>query len=287
VQFGACLGSVLGLGPLAAAVNAYGYQSSLLAIGFFTLLLAVVYWVVIRNGNSQLLFGFPENHESQWKKLGIVLRESQVWWVAIAGFCCWVPAATFGALWGVPYLMKAYDLSNVQAGWLCSLFWIGVGVGSPFVGWLSDAIQLRKMPFYLCFGLGLIGGLMIVYAPYLSIAWVTLGILLIGFSASIQSLTFGVIKDFLPADRFATASGFVNMAAIIGGAGAQLLFGILLTFHAQTPAEGALPVYDMINYQVAMSLLPLVMVVGLAVTKLAIKETHCRQLPESSVVELL
>lgn len=280
IQFGACIGSILGLAPLAAVINAYGYRTTLWVIGCFTLLLVIVYGTVIRNGRSDVTPPTADHQlMSQWQKLKMLLGHRQIGWIALVGCFCWVSVATFGALWGVPYLMKVFSLSNVQAGWLCSLFWLGVGVGSPLVGGLSDYLRSRKIPCYGCFGLGLLGSLLLVCAPYLPLIMTMIGIVLLGSSASIQSLTFGMIKDVVAADRFATAAGIVNMAAIIGGAVAQLVFGMILSRVAPMDLHSAkiLSSYDTTTYQMAMLLLPLAMLLGLWITRYGIQETRCVQ----------
>lgn len=275
VQFGACVGSIVGLAPLAILVNNYGWRETLDVVGVVTLFVALLYWFVIRDGHK------PHVHHSkrpgQLHTLKKVVRTPQVWWIALTGFCCWAPVAAFGALWGVSYLMKVYHFTNETAGWWVAPLWLGVGLGSPLIGLLSDQMGSRKIPFYLCFGAGVLGGAIVVSASYLSIAWTASGLFLIGLAGALQSLTFGVAKDVIPSEMFATASGFINMVAVLGGAFIQIVFGFLLHAVGHVDYVNGAAQYNAFGYQISMVLLPAASLIGFLITRFFLIETHCRQ----------
>ena len=53
----------------------------------------------------------------------------------------------FAGLWGVPYLVLTQELDRTAAAGVTSMAFIGLGVGAPVFGWLSDRIGRRKPPF--------------------------------------------------------------------------------------------------------------------------------------------
>jgi len=276
VQFAGCVGSMVGEAPLAAFINKYGWRQSMLLAGLVTLVLAILYWLIIRDHRDHSL---PNNIKttamSEWQRLLAVFKIPQVWWVGWCGFFCWVPVATIGALWGVPYLMKVYQWTNTQAAGFCSLFWIALGIGSPLIGWYSERIRSRKLPFYISFCAGLIGASLLLFAIELPV-WVTgIALMLLGLCAAIQSLTFGIIKDILPANIFGTASGFINMMAIIAGGISQQLVGQLLAMTWDQQIQNGIPLYTLENYRVAILVLPLAAVAGLWVVAHKLSETNC------------
>lgn len=291
VQFAGCLGSVMGEAPLARFINHFGWRETMVITGLITIILSTLYWTIIRDyrSNSPLALNAANLHKTkimgfsqEWIRLKTVLRIPQVWWVGLTGFFSWAPAGVIGALWGVPYFMKCYGWTNIQAAGLCSIFWITVGVSSPLIGWFSDYIQKRRVPCYLAFGCSLVGSILIVLAPYLSLGMTILGLVLLGICPALQSLTFGIIKDILPFNIFGTAAGFNNMMAIAAGAIAQQIVGWLLVITWNHQMLHGIPDYTLGNYQLAILVLPIGTLLGLLISLFKIKETNCEHLESLS-----
>lgn len=277
VQFAGCLGSIMGEAPLAHIMNNYGWRPTMQITGAITVILAILYWLIVRDyrPGTRIPAVSVGGISQEFKRLKRVLSIPQVWWIAMCGFFCWVPVATLGALWGVPYLMKSYQWTNTQAAGFCSLFWLALGITSPLLGWWSDKIKSRKIPCYLAFVAGLFGSFLILLAPHVPPLVTGIALILLGCSAAVQSLTFGIIKDILPADIFGTASGFTNMMAIAAGGIAQQTVGILLSLMWDHQMANGAPVYTLANYQAAIMVLPAAAIMGLWITWSKLKETAC------------
>ncbi len=100
---------------------------------------------------------------------------------------------------------------------------------------------------------------------------------MVGFAASLQTLTFAVAKDIIAPQMFATASGFINMVAVLGGALSQVLFGFVLHKVGHIDYFAGVEQYDIFGYQVSMLLLPASSFVGFMITRLFLVETRCHQ----------
>ncbi len=273
VQMGACIGSIFGLAPLAQAVTRFGWQQCLWVIGITTLILAVIYWLVIQDQPPGKIKQQPEN-DQQLSKLKTILNHSQVWVIAFLSGCSWVPLGIIGALWGVPYLSKVYDLTTTQAGTLCSLYWIGLAIASPMIGWLSDTIRQRKLPCIICFTCGVISAIGLLLSPYLSMMFTALFLFFLGVASGAQSLSFAILKDNVQPTHFATASGFNNTAVICGSGIAQPLFGYLLYLGWDGKMHHHLPSYTISDYQHGLIILPAVMILALLAAVFLLKETQ-------------
>lgn len=275
VQLAGCLGSLFGLAPLAMLVNSMGWRRSMVLTGLITFGFAFLFWIFIRDGNRSRMKAKHTTPSGEWQRLKFLLRKAQIWWIAGAGFMSWVPVAIIGALWGVPYFMKAYGLTNTEAGKLCSLFWVGLGIGSPLMGWVSNHFRNRCAPMASCFVFGLIGAIMILDAPVMPIWLISFALILLGVSASAQSLSFGLIKDIVPPALFGTSAGINNMAAILGGAISQPLVGYLLHLGWSGLKVHNIPIYSIDNYRMALLLLPIAALLGFGIVLMKVKETHC------------
>lgn len=282
VQLGACVGSVIGLTPIALLVDSYGWRPTMLYTGIATFALVGIFWLVIRDqppgSTASLRTQAAQNSSTSRHAL---FKNKQVWIICACGFFSWIPVAGVGALWGVPYMMKVYGLSNTQAGSMVTWFWLGIGIGSPLIGWLSNRIARRKLPIVLCFIIALIASGLLLDAPQLSQPLSVVALFLLGFSASIQSLSFGILKDVVPYEQFGFASGMNNMAAVAGGGLAQPIIGLILRFLWDGKYAGGVPVYTLNNYQQSLYLLPIVALGGV-IFSLLLRETYCHQVMNES-----
>lgn len=271
VQLGAALGSTIGGGPLAMIVNHLGWRHALMAIGWVTLVLSLLFWLILRDGEKPVTFE-PSVDNARFRD---TLKLPQVWWIALAGFASWVTVTGIASLWGVPYLMAVYGWSNEKIGYLYILFWLGLGLGSPLMGGLSDALKSRKIPFYICFGLGFIACLLYIEAPFIPAWLMVIVLILLGFAGSLQSLTFGIAKDIVPPKHFVAASGLINLAAVATGVIVQPVMGYLIDYSARS--HGVFNAqYHVADYQMGFKVVAVILLLGLLVTHFGLKETKCQ-----------
>ncbi len=278
VQLGGSLGSIFGLAPLALVINRFGWRESLLVSGLLTFVFAGLFWLVIRDGrNSAPQDTVKKTWRHEGKSLIHLLRQRQLWWVALCSLASWVPVATVGALWGVPYLMTVYGVGNVVAGKIVSLFWVGLAVASPFGGWFSNYINRRRPPLIASFSIAVVAALLLIFATNIPLWVAAAALFLLGVSSSVQAMSFGLIKDIVPMNMLGTASGINNMGAVLGGALSQPLVGYLLHLHWNGVVVNNTPVYSISNYQKAFVVLPVVALIGLVASLFFVKETYCQQ----------
>lgn len=74
-----------------------------------------------------------------------VLAESTTWVIAVMLFCSVGMLITLLALWGVPYIVQTYDLRVTTASWFTLFGSVGLLVGPPAFGWISDRFARRSV----------------------------------------------------------------------------------------------------------------------------------------------
>ena len=270
-QLLAALGAMSGGLPLAHGVAQLGWRLTMftfMAIGALLILLIVLLSDHFQPQPEQI------QQQSPWRGLASVLRNKQLLFTACYACLSWAPMTAFASLWGVPFIQANYGFSPALAASLCSLVWLGVGLGSPFFGWLSDYTYSRR-PWLLLFGvIGCAAMLALLYLPNLSVLSVALLLLLLGAASSGQALSFAVVRDNSNRYNRATAIGLNNMAVVVSGALFQPLVGILLHWHA--PVSSAHH-YVASDYRFALLALPACHLLCLLLGLFFIKETHCQE----------
>ena len=270
------IGAIAGETPLALAVEHFGWQDTLLAAAGIGFILALSIWLIVRDSPARKTAVHAMPTSSIWLTLKRVLGKGQTWPVAIYSFTIWAPVTIFAALWAVPYLMARFAIPSATAASAVIMVWIGIGIGSPFVGWLSDKIERRVLPLGLCAVLGLLATLALLYLPKLSPGAIYILLFLFGFAAGGQSLIFAVVKDINPRDIVGTAIGFNNMCVVAGGAVFQPLVGFVLHKVWQGQLKDGVPDYAVQDYQHALLLLPLCFLTAWLICWFGLRETHCQ-----------
>ena len=232
------LGSLTAASPLAILSTMIGWRLSFVAVGFFTLLMAALVWLFVRDRPSDL--GWPSPAEPTGPSLSAigllegmkrVLLYPRFWPIAIWFFFDCAVFFSFGGLWGGPYLMQIHGLSKAKAGQILSMLAFGMIVGSPFLSFLSDRIFRGRKPVLLLssFIVLCLTALLAFYTDKLSITALYSICLGLGvFSSAIVVIGFTTAKELFPVQIAGTSTGLVNLFPFAGGALFQPLLGYLL-----------------------------------------------------------
>ena len=269
-------GAVIGQAPMAILVGAVGWRPSLLGIGLFAVVYAVALWVAVRDVRP----GGPPPGSTRlsdvMRGLRSVAGRPRTWTVAFLSGTMVAPQASFGALWGVPYLMAAHGIDRTTAAASTSMLLFGWGFGGPLAGWISDRICRRRPPLLV----GSIGAFAtmaaIIYLPGLPLAVVQGLLLANGVAAGSMILCYVAAREVNAAHASGVAIAIVNMMAMLGGATAQTVIGWLLDWVWSGRLENAVRVYDVADYHLAFLLLMAFGAIGV-ILALSMHETGAKQ----------
>jgi len=271
------LGGVAAAGPLALLVEAIGWRASFEAIGAVTVALAVVAVLGVRERRDStprtvsrsvrdVVVGIP----------GIVLNPG-TWPPVLAGAGMYSTVIALQGLWGVSYLTQVHGLPRVQAAADIAWMAVGVMVGAPLVGRISDRwLGARRPPFLAFSALGAAGWLpLVVPALEPPIAWLPAVFFLLGFSSSGLILVWPCVREVNDPTRVGVVVGFCNIPMFLFVALMQWLTGLVLDA-AWTGLETAgTRVYSATAYRAAFGLC-LAVAVGAVALAACITETRCR-----------
>lgn len=276
VQLMSSIGAMAGELPLAIVIDRFGWRHTILALAVIGLLLAAAVWLVVKDNPPGAKPVHTEAHAGEAGRLKTVLGSRLFWIIGVYSFTTWAPITAFAALWGVPFLAAMYNIDTKTASAACSMIWLGIGIGSPFIGWWSDHIGKRCLPLVLCSVLAFITSVIVIYAPHVSWKMMYVLLFLFGFAASSQALSFGLVKDVSQPRVVGAAIGFNNMAVVAGGALFQPLIGFILHQRWNGLVENGIPVYNLTDYRWALFVLPVCSFIGIFLALLGLPETRCK-----------
>ena len=232
------LGSLISATPLVLLSNWIGWRMSFVAVGCFTLILAVFVWLIVRDRPSDM--GWPSPAETPASKTPpITLKQGVIkvlttfafWPIAVWFFFEMGIFFSFGGLWGGPYLMQVYGYSKAQSGQILSMLAIGMIVGSPLLSYISNnVVKSRKIVIVFCSTAVLcITGVLAFFTvkipmPLHYLICFGLGI----FGSAVVVIGFTTNKELFPVQMAGTATGLVNLFPFAGGAVFQPILGYVL-----------------------------------------------------------
>jgi len=111
------LGAVLGEGPLAKLLAVDSWREIMLYAGVVAFVLAIFTWFIVRDRPAQATTGTgtTPSLSSLAANLGDIVKNSQIWIVALYGGFLFVPVNAFAAMWCGPFLMAVYHVSLQNA----------------------------------------------------------------------------------------------------------------------------------------------------------------------------
>lgn len=276
IQFMGSIGAIIGEAPVAYFVKYFGANAVVNVLAFGGGIIAVIFLIFIRNSpNTHQHLNLDRTASDFLVPLKKTLAQPQNWATACYGFFIWAPISIFAALWAVPYFKDILQLSTQKAAFIASFLWLGVAIGGPVLGSLSNFTLSRRMPLIFAAILGLVASILILYFPYLNVLGSIVLCFIFGLASSAQAVTFGLVQDNNCLQSIGTASAFNNMAIVFGGMMFQPLVGMILQWHSEN-ALHLVESFTQNNYSTALFVLPLCYFFGLLVVLFLVKETNNR-----------
>jgi len=193
-----------------------------------------------------------------FKEVFRVLTSLQVWFIGLVGACLYMSLSVFGELWGKTYLEQVHHLTKIEAAQSISLMFLGWAVGAPLSGFWSDHTGRRARPLVFGALISLISIAPVLYFPGLSYTALNILLFIYGVASGTEIIIFIMAKENSGAYVSGTVFAVTNMIVSLGGVIFQPLVGFLLDTvgHHGKLIHGE-HVYQVSDYQIALSILPL------------------------------
>lgn len=272
------LGAIFGEAPLALLIDHYGWRHSMLIMGVVGLIVAMLIFVFTKDHGTHVYNHAAEEVKEEGslgQRLMILLRNRQLWLVALYGGLMYTATPVICGLWGVPFLMLSLQLPKAIAANYISLILFGWAVSGPLWGIYSNKIGKRKPSLYIgCIGASITLSFVIFGSLHNKIL-VQILLFSFGFFSAAFLPAFALAKELSNQKYVATALSFMNMMNMVGIALVQPAVGFILDGLWSGHMADQVRVYTVANYQVALAILPIGMLIALLLLPM-IRETHCK-----------
>lgn len=258
----AMTGAVFGQAPLALLVNQLGWRNCLYIVGLLGVALAFLFVCIVRDKNADVVNETPAKKYFSYHDVIQVFKNKQNWLLTLYSGLAFSPVAIFGGLWGNPFLEQAYNLNKTQAASMISLVFIGLGIGSPVLGLISEHLENRRGVMLLSTLLAFAAIVVVLYVHPIPL-WLTGTLLfLFGFGLGSFMLVFTIGKEINNITLVATVIAMINTSDAVLDAITEPLIGKFLDFTWDGTVINGIHHFSLQSYHIALSILPIYLIVG-------------------------
>ena len=277
----AMTGAMIAQTPFTVLVLDYGWRHMLMidaGSGYAMLIGIMIFVRDYPSKNKELMVSYYKALSIQgvFKSTWLAAKNSQNWMAGIYASLINLPVFLLGT-WGVMYLEQIHHLTPEKSSVIPTVMFVGLIIGSPVFGWISDRMRQRRLPMIIGALLSLATILPVMYFN-LNYEKSLLLFFLIGFVISSQIISYAVVAESNP-DNLVGASEGVASVLIMSGGFLSPVFAQLLDLNWHHYFINGLPVFSLHAYQTAFLIMPISFVIAL-VAAIFTKETHCESYAE-------
>lgn len=214
------LGNMFATTPLALLNETTGWRNGIRITGLITGVLAIGFLFLVREAPAHIRLEKRANSVAPSTDVLRLLRLKEYWLISLGTFFRYGTFVAIQGLWAGPYLLEVLKVPTVVAGNLLLLLNLGVVVGSPIGGFLSDKLLKSRKKVVL---MGLVGMGFCLF--FLAMGWCGKGIfclgaifLGLGLASSFGQVMYAHIKEMLPSAMTGMAVTGINLFTMLGAA---------------------------------------------------------------------
>lgn len=277
------VGAMIGQGPMASLYMTFGWRASMYAMAVLLLLLCGFFIFVVKDFNPYIQHSDINIHEKIkiLPSLKTVMQNPQTWYNCLFVGVLYAPSACFGEQWGASFLASSQNISINQAGDATGILFIGLAIGCPILGFISDRLKRRLLVMRVCIIACLILLLTVIYgsrlpfASILNIRTDTVLLFIYGFFNAGIVISYAMAAELNPRQLTGIGMSVANMASVIVGAVMIPIVGFVLDHLWSGQMLNGARVFSVQDYQTAFIALPIMFVIGFIITFFQ-KETFCQ-----------
>lgn len=252
------IGAIMGQAPLALLVEFLGWRESLLYVLVPSgCLLAVGIFLFVEDKETPAALRENKDTTTFLLHLKTIALDYRMWILGAYGALMYCPLLAFVDLWGIPFLTKLYGIDRAVAGSITTMFYIGIGIGSPLIAIISDSLKMRKIPMGIGVVLSILFNMLVIYLTDVSLPMMYFLLFMAGVAFSTQPLIFSSACQLTPPENNGTAVSFINMLVMIFGLLLQPLIGKLLELSWGGNMVNGVPDYTVTDYRYALMSVPI------------------------------
>ncbi len=252
------MGAVYGGKPVNMLIEAYSWQYVALTLAVISMILGLGTLLMLRTPNTVVNI----KQSFRWNCLTELLTTPVIWMLALANLLMVGALEGFADVWGVQYLMTAYDIAKGDAAGLVSFVFIGMLFGGPLLAAMAKRVGDYSVLSMAGILIALAFSILFLNTIY---NWWLLATLFfsVGMLCCYQVIVFAAGSNLVAPQNLGVTVAFLNCINMLGGSFFHTSIGKIMDLYwtGTLDAEN-LRVYDLHTYQYALSIIPICAIMG-------------------------
>ncbi|MBC9822374.1 nitrate/nitrite transporter [Terrabacter sp. MAHUQ-38] len=224
------IGALAAAGPLAAALDRFGWTPSYAVAASLGILTGVALVLVVRDSP------YTDHHRDELRLRAIARTLRAAWLVPGTRLGLWThftsqfAANMFTMLWGFPFLVAGQGLSPGTASVMLMVMVVTTVISSPVIGTLTMRYPFSRSTLVLWIvAAAIVAWTVVLLWPGRAPLWLLVAlVVLIAIGGPGSMIGFDVARTFNPPTRIGSASGIVNTGGFVATLTAVALVGVVL-----------------------------------------------------------
>lgn len=254
------LGAIYGGKPLSLLIETYSSVHVAVVLACISIVIGFITYLVLREPDNKPVI--KQEQQFKLQKFAQLLSSPTIWCLAISNLLMVGALEGFADVWGVQYLIVAYGMQKSVAAGITSMIFIGMLFGGPLLAMISKRYGNYSVIVGCGLSLGLAFCLLLLNNNFNN--FVLSGLfLVIGILCCYQVIVFAAGANIVEPKNLGITVAFLNCINMFGGSFFHTLIGITidLKWVGEYAADG-IKIYELSNYQMALSVIPLCAVIG-------------------------
>ncbi len=214
------IGAMYAGGPLVILNNKYGFDAIVYGLTICALLLCALMLLTMPNSNDV-------TKSSIILDLKHVLLNKKLITICILSGLMVGPIEGFADTWGTLFLEQVHLLNKQDACYYVSIIFLGMCVGSPFLGWLNEKTGISVPFIIMCSIMMFLSFLLLMTLYPLNNMVIIANMLIIGTFSAYQLLAIYKVSTMVDERFVGIATATANMIIMIFGYAFHTLIGII------------------------------------------------------------
>lgn len=276
----AMTGGMVAQAPFTRLVMLFGWRNAVMLDAMLGMFIALIIFSFVKDDPDEKLAHqskvSTQENLSFWQALIHAYSNMQNLLAGIYTSLMNTPVAILGAFAGSVYLIQAHHYDRIDAASINSMIFLGVIIGGPLFGFISDKLARRKAPMVVSSLLSMMIMLMILYSVHLPVWQMKVLFFSLGLCCSAQVLSYPLVAENNSLSMTATAVSVVSVCTQGGFVLYQNLFSYFLNA-SSAHFQGVL--HGVAAYQRSLMLLPVAFGIAL-LTVFCLKETYGKRIED-------
>jgi MFS family permease len=254
------MGAIYGGKPVSLLVSQYSWQTIATTLALFSMSIGVVALALLRAPKLSL-DEKQSKSEFQFSDLKTLLTSKTIWILGIVNLLMVGALEGFVDVWGVSYLMSAYNITQADAAELTSMIFIGMLFGGPILVLLSKYFGNYAVISACGLGMGLLFMQLISGIEY---NWYVLAILFIltGVMCCYQVIIMASGCEMIDIKLLGVTIAFLNCMNMFGGSFFHSVIGFFMDKYWSGNLVNGIKSYGIESYNHALMIIPICSIIG-------------------------